>query len=149
MLIGGRKSKKSRMHKKQRTYKKRGGCGMSPLQPANYDGVGTIAAPAGDANFAGRPPFSTTQVGGGISYGYDNGADAGVYGGSYFPISKACMAATDPSRGGNNYMSGGKRRKSKKGKKSKKYGGSKRKSRSAKKYRQKGCSKKGGLFILA
>ena len=145
-----RKSTKSRTHKK---YNKRGGSGLPALNPANYEGVGTLAAPEGvDANYADRPPFSTTQVGGGMSYGYENGADAGVYGGNYFPISKACTAGIDASRGGNNYMSGGSRRK----RKSKSKSGGKRKhkhtskcgGRSAKKYRQKGCNKmRGGLFI--
>ena len=148
--------------KKRRTLKKKGGCGISPLSPAPYEGVGTLASPTEDANYAGRPTFSTTQVGGGMGYGYADGKDAGVYGGNYFPITRACMTGDDPSRGGNNFMSGGRRSRSKRsrskrsrskkrgGRKSKKSGGRRSKRRGGKKWSQKGCSKqKGGIFMVA
>ena len=155
--------------KKRRTFKKKGGCGIAPLSPAPYEGVGTLASPSQDANYAGRPTFSTTQVGGDIGYGYADGKDAGVYGGSYFPVTRACMSGMDPNRGGNNFMSGGRRRrrggsrkskcggrKSKCGGRTKKSGGRKSKrsrtkksgGRKSKKWSQKGCSKmKGGLLF--
>jgi hypothetical protein len=159
--------------KKRRTFKKKGGCGTPPLSPAPYEGVGTLASPSQDANYAGRPTFSTTQVGGDIGYGYADGKDAGVYGGSYFPVTRACMSGMDPSRGGNNFMSGGRRRRSRSkrssgkrssGKRSKKSGGKRTRSkksggrkskrtrskrRGGKKWSQKGCSKmKGGFFFV-
>jgi hypothetical protein len=158
--------------KKRRTFKKKGGCGTPPLSPAPYEGVGTLASPSQDANYAGRPTFSTTQVGGDIGYGYADGKDAGVYGGSYFPVTRACMSGMDPSRGGNNFMSGGSRRKRSRSSKksggkrrskrsSKKSGGKKSKSKKSggkrsrtkrsrsKKWSQKGCSKmKGGFFFV-
>ena len=144
--------------KKRRTFKKKGGCGTPPLSPAPYNGVGTLASPSQDANYAGRPTFSTTQVGGDIGYGYADGKDAGVYGGSYFPVTRACMSGMDPNRGGNNFMSGGKRRRHGRTKRSrskrsrtKKSGGSRTKKcggKRSKKWSQKGCSKMKGGFIF-
>ena len=152
--------------KKRRTFKKKGGCGTPQLSPAPYEGVGTLASPSEDANYAGRPTFSTTQVGGGMGYGYADGKDAGVYGGSYFPVARtSCITGADPSRGGNNFMSGGKRRRSRtkrKHRSSKKNGGSRKSKRRcrcgrvrcrcggtrSKKWLQKGCNKqKGGIML--
>jgi hypothetical protein len=98
---------------------------------------------------------------GGSAYGYASGADAGTYGGSYAPIKSICTNGnTDPNRGGNNFMSGGSRRKHTKRtsyKKHKRSSGGKRKSykkggkrkKGGKTYKQKGCSKlKGGLLLV-
>jgi hypothetical protein len=103
---------------------------------------------------------------GGSAYGYASGADAGTYGGSYAPIKSICTNGnTDPNRGGNNFMSGGSRRKhtkrtskrtsykkSKKGGKRKRSSGSTKRSsykKGGKTYKQKGCSKlKGGLLLV-
>jgi len=161
----------------------KGGGSPSPLTPEEYKGVGTIAV-AGDANYAKMPnTFPSNQVGGmcskhkgskkqrgGMSYGYANTADVPVVAGSYIPVTPMCTAKIDASRGGNNFMSGGKGRsktqrgglillggsKSKRTKRSKSkrsrtqrgglilLGGGKK----TKKWRQKGCSKKKGGFIM-
>lgn len=155
--MGGKGKKNS-----SRKYNKRGGCGSCVLSPAPFDGVGALAV-GGEANFANVPtmPPKSTMVGGGIGYGYTSGADAGKFGGNYFPITKECMAGgVDPSRGGNNFMSGGKRRSRGKrsgGKRSaKRKSGGKSKSRTkrsstkrrgGKKWSQKGCMR-GGLMLV-
>jgi hypothetical protein len=148
---------------KSRKYNKRGGCGSCVLSPAPFGGVATLPS-GGDANFAKVPtmPPSSTMVGGGIGYGYANGADASIFGGNYFPISKGCMSGIDSSRGGNNFMSGGRRSrrrgaKRSSGKRSRKHSGGKRKRsstkrsstkrRGGKKWRQKGCMS-GGILLV-
>ena len=139
------------IHGGKKRYNKKGGCGSCTMSPADYDGVSTLPNAPG-ANYAGRPPFQTTQVGG-DAYGYLSGADAAKYNGSYFPQSRIPATATDPSRGGNNFMAGGKKRTykkkrmSKKKRTSKKYGGKKR---TSKKWMQKGCKNvmKGGLIFV-
>ena len=87
---------------------------------------------------------------GGMGYGFSNPADVPVVAGSYFPVTPSCTAKMDLSRGGNNFMSGGKgRSKTQKGglillggKKNKTAKKSK-----IEKWWQKGCSKmKGGFF---
>ena len=170
-ITGGRKNKKNRSLKYR--MRKGGNALGGFLAPADYKGVATLPGAVGvDANFTETPniPPQSKQVGGG--YGYSSGSDAGVYGGSYASVTRNCTSLnTDPSRGGNNFMSGGRRRRSKRrGSKSKhrsaKKGGSKKrrsskhrssKRRSSKKggsrnkkYRQKGCSKrmKGGLILM-
>jgi len=148
--MGGKKNK-------SRKNNKRGGCGSCVLSPAPFGGVGTLAS-GGEANFAKVPtiPPSSTMIGGGIGYGYTNGAEAGKFGGNYFPISRECMAGgVDTSRGGNNFMSGGRRRRSSKKRSSKKRSGGKRtqkrsgsKRRGGKKWNQKGCKMRGGLILM-
>jgi len=175
-IHGGRKNKKSRSLK----YRMRkGGAALGGfLAPADYTGVATLPGTVGvDANFTETPnmPPQSRQVGGG--YGYSSGGDAGVYGGSYASVTRNCTSGNiDPSRGGNNFMSGGMRRRSRR-RSSKRRGskrrGSKSKRRSAKKggskkrrsskrrgskskkggrksYKQRGCSKrmKGGLILM-
>ena len=168
------------MVKRSRNLK--GGHSPSPWTPEEYKGVGTIAV-AGDANYAEKPDtFSSNQVGGmcskhkhskaqrgGMSYGFANTADVPIVAGSYSPVTPMCTAKVDASRGGNNFMTGGKGRSKTQrgglillgGRKSKRsnskrsrtqrgglilLGGrkSKRSKRSKKtqKWRQKGCSKK-------
>ncbi len=112
LIAGGRR-------KKNTSLKYRGGAAL-------YDSKGVEGYPrGGSANFANVPtiPPKSTQVGG-MGFGYANGADAGIFGGNYFPTSKVCSAEVDPSRGGNNFMSGGKRSGSKRsgGRKSKRSG---------------------------
>jgi hypothetical protein len=170
MLVhGGRKGLKKSMKNRSIKYRKRGGCGLLPLSPAPFDGVGTSSVGT-DVNFVKQPTYSTTQVGGGMGYGYDSGAEANTYGGNYFPITRACTAPPDPSRGGNNFMSGGhtcKRRHVKSGGRKSKRSGSKRsgskrggtkkcsggkRKRSSKcggkKWKQRGCNKKGGFIPI-
>ena len=157
----------------------KGGHSPSPWTPEEYKGVGTIAV-GGDPNYA-KPPdmYSSNQVGGkkrsrsqrgGMSYGFANTADVPTVAGSYTPVTPMCTAKVDASRGGNNFMSGGKGRsktqkgglillgggKSKKrsrtqrgglillgGKRSKsKRSKSKKRSKKTLKWLQKGCSKK-------
>ena len=149
LIAGGRR-------KKNTSLKYRGGAAL-------YDSKGVEGYPrGGSANFANVPtiPPKSTQVGG-MGFGYANGADAGIFGGNYFPTSKVCSAEVDPSRGGNNFMSGGKRSGSKRsgGRKSKRSGskrsgskrsgskrsGSKRSGGTRRKWKQKGCV--GGSFI--
>jgi hypothetical protein len=154
----------------------KGGNGLLPLTPGHYKGVGTIAV-AGDANYAKMPnKFSSNQVGGkhkhkrskskrsqrgGMGYGFANPAAAPYAAGSYFPITPTCASALDASRGGNNFMSGGskkrgskskrskskrsKSKRSKSNKRSKSKGGKKNKTQ---KWRQKGCSKMMGGMIM-
>ena len=163
MLVGGRRKNKSVKNKV-----KRGGCGGCVLSPASLtDGVSTLPASQMYSNSAKMPgTFSSRQVGG--SYGY--AATKDVFGGSYATPSTMCTGANaDPSRGGNNFMSGGKRirggtlkrrnaikrkggsrRKSKKGGKrsgskrsgSKRTGGSRKTKKGGRKSRRKGGSKK-------
>jgi len=153
LISGGRKSMKKSIKNRSLKYRKRGGCGMAAWSPAPFDGVGTSSVGT-DVNFVKQPTYSTMQVGGGMGYGYDSGADASTYGGNYFPITKACMAGNDPSRGGNNFMSGGrsrKRRHVKSGGRKSKRSGSKRsggKRSGSKKWKQRGCNKKGGFIPI-
>jgi hypothetical protein len=144
---------------------KRGGGLADSASP--YSGVGDLASPRGGPNYAENPTIPPqNRMIGGSAYGYASGADAATYGGSYAPIKSICTNGnTDPNRGGNNFMSGGSRRKHakrtnkrisyKKHKRSS--GGTKHKrtkhKRSGKKggktYKQKGCSKlKGGLLLV-
>ena len=172
-ITGGRKNKKNRSLK----YRMRkGGNALGIITPADYKGVATLPGAVGvDANFTETPniPPQSKQVGGG--YGYSSGGDAGIYGGSYASVTPNCTSLnTDPSRGGNNFMSGGRRRRSRRRsskrrsskrrtskrrsskRRSSKKGGSKKRRSSKKggsrnkKYRQKGCSKrmKGGLILM-
>ena len=99
----------------------KGGQSPSPLTPGEYKGVGTIAV-AGDANYAAKPnTFPSNQVGGmcskhnkkqrgGMSYGFANTTDVPNFAGSYSPVTPMCTAKVDVSRGGNNFMSGGKKK---------------------------------------
>ena len=140
---------------------KRGGGLADSASP--YSGVGDLASPRGGPNYAENPtiPPQNNMIGG-SAYGYASGADAGTYGGSYAPIKSICTNGnTDPNRGGNNFMSGGSRRKHTKRTSYKKHKRStKRKSykkggkrssykKGGKTYKQKGCSKlKGGLLLV-
>ena len=129
LLLYGGKKKSANKSKSSHSRVKRlvGGHAPSPLAPADFNGLGTSPA-AGGENFAEKPTTIPTskQVGGG--YGFVNGTDViskdvATFGGSYFPVSKVSTEAEiDPSRGGNNFMSGGK----------------------GKSWRQKGCNTKGG-----
>lgn len=152
---------------------KRGGGLADSASP--YSGVGDLASPGGGPNYAENPTIPPqNRMIGGSAYGYASGADAGTYGGSYAPIKSICTNGnTDPNRGGNNFMSGGSRRKhakrtsykkSKKGGKRKRSSGSTKRSykkggkrstkrssykKGGKTYKQKGCSKlKGGLLLV-
>ena len=141
---------------------KRGGGLADSASP--YSGVGDLASPRGGPNYAENPTIPPqNRMIGGSAYGYASGADAGTYGGSYAPIKSICTNGnTDPNRGGNNFMSGGSRRKhtkrstkskrssTKKGRK-RRSGGTKRSSykKGGKTYKQKGCGKlKGGLLLV-
>jgi hypothetical protein len=141
-IAGGRKGKKTTSLK----YRKRGG---ASLMPSPFDNGGVPAYPSGgttnNANIPTMPPKSTMV--GGMGYGYASGADAAIFGGNYFPIKPTCTQAVDPSRGGNNFMSGGARRRSTK-RSGTKRSGSKRKTKRSrtskkggKKWRQRGCKK--------
>jgi hypothetical protein len=124
---------------------KRGGCG-GMWSPAPFDGVGATL-PAGRANYElTNNQFGSKQVGG-DGYGYADGSDAKIINGSYFPVSRMPSTPTgDSTRGGNNFIGGSRRRRSKKSR------GTRRKSRSSKsrgshksggrskKWRQKGCN---------
>jgi hypothetical protein len=143
LVAGGRKAKKTTSLK----YRKRGGSG---LMPAPFDNSGVEAYPPGgttnNANIPTMPPKSTMI--GGMGYGYASGADAAVFGGNYFPIQPTCTGVVDPSRGGNNFMSGGAKRRTKRRSSKKRSGGSKRKTnrsrtskKGGKKWRQRGCKK--------
>ena len=141
LIAGGRKGKKTTSLK----YRKRGGAG---LMPSPFDNGGVPAYPPGgttnNANIPTMPPKSTMV--GGMGYGYASGADAAIFGGNYFPIKPTCTQAVDQSRGGNNFMSGGARRRTKRSgtKRKTKRNGSKRSRTSkkgGKKYRQRGCKK--------
>lgn len=108
-----------------------------------YDNKGIEGYPrGGSTNFANVPniPPKSMQVGG-MGYGYATGADAATFGGSYFPTAKVCSAAVDPSRGGNNFMSGGGKRSS--GRKSKGKRSSGRKSKRSGSRRTKGGKRSG------
>jgi hypothetical protein len=110
------------MVKRSRNVK--GGGSPSPLTPEEYKGVGTIPV-GGDPNYASVPNrFPSNQVGGmcskhkgskaqrgGMSYGFANTADVPIVAGSYVPVTPMCTAKIDASRGGNNFMTGGKGRK--------------------------------------
>jgi hypothetical protein len=140
----------------------RGGCGGGSAfaNAAPYPDGGNASTDL--ANFAGRPTFSTTQVGGsGVDVFPNNSVgfnpsnpgvlkDIAAFGGSYFPASFLNTGNNaDLSRGGNNFVGGGRSKRSRKGgrrsNKNKKGG---RKSRCSKggmrKWRGKGCSKKRG-----
>ena len=143
---------------------KRGGGLADSASP--YSGVGDLASPRGGPNYAENPTIPPqNRMIGGSAYGYASGADAATYGGSYAPIKSICTNGnTDLSRGGNNFMSGGSRRKRTKrstkskrsstkkgGKRKRRSGGTKRSSykKGGKTYKQKGCSKlKGGLLLV-
>ena len=139
-------SRKRKQHK-IRFYKRGGG----PLSPGDFPGAG--GAPTVPANYTEFPTTipTSTQVGGG--FGFESGGETSTYGGSYAPWSRNCTSGAIVSRGGNDVMSGGRRRKARKTKKGSKKGGA-RKSRKTKKggkkYRQRGCSKnkRGGNVIL-
>jgi hypothetical protein len=107
LIAGGRRGKKTSLK-----YRKRGGAG---LMPSPVDNGGVPAYPPGgttnNANIPTMPPKSTMV--GGMGYGYASGADAAIFGGNYFPVQPTCTQAVDPSRGGNKFMSGGTRRRSK------------------------------------
>ena len=136
MLRGGKK-------------KLRGGHSPGALSPAPY-ADGTNVSNSGANYLVPSNRFPSNQVGGG--YGFvDDVADIPSFAGSYFPVSKVCTASEfDASRGGNNFMSGGTRRRS-----------TRRRCGGSKKYKQKGCrgkrsggkrsgskkNKKGGLFL--
>ncbi len=117
MLRGGKK-------------KLRGGHSPGALSPAPY-ADGTNVSNSGANYLVPSNRFPTTQVGGG--YGFvDDVADIPSFAGSYFPVSKVCTANEfDASRGGNNFMSGGTRRRS-----------TRRRCGGSKKYKQKGCKGK-------
>jgi len=141
---------KKRNSKKNSSYRMRyGGYKLSDAATFN----GGVATPSADANFAKIPtiPPSSTQVGG--AYGYASGSEAATFGGSYASPAAICTGANlDPSRGGNNFMSGGRKRRG--AKRSAKRSSAKRTKRRAKKcggkkWSQKGCRKiKGGLLLL-
>jgi len=138
-------SRKRKQHK-IRFYKRGGG----PLSPADFTGgSGASMEPANYTEFPTTIPTST-QVGGG--FGFESGAETGTYGGSYAPWSRNCTSGAIVSRGGNDVMSGGRRRKVRKTKKGSKKGGAKKgrkTKKGGKKYRQRGCSRKvGGTVIL-
>ena len=140
-ITGGRKNKKNRSLKYR--MRKGGNALGGFLAPADYKGVATLPGAVGvDANFTETPnmPPQSKQVGGG--YGYSSGSDAGVYGGSYASVTRNCTSLnTDPSRGGNNFMSGGRRRRSRR--RSSKRRSSKRRS-SKRRSSKRRSSKKGG-----
>jgi len=136
LVAGGRKAKKTTSLK----YRKRGGSG---LMPAPFDNSGVEAYPPGgstnNANIPTMPPKSTMI--GGMGYGYASGADAAVFGGNYFPIQPSCTGAVDPSRGGNNFMSGGAKRRTKRRTKRSRTKRSRTSKKGGKKWRQRGCKK--------
>ena len=121
MLVhGGRKkSIKNRPKRVMRMrMRMRGGHSPLPFSPADYNGLGTSTL-NDPVNFAKMPNvFPSNQKGG--SYGFQGGVtDVSKFGGSYAPWSKSCTGGSPDanSRGGNNFMSGGMRRRSKKTKK--------------------------------
>ena len=163
------------IHGGKRSKNKRGGGGLAALSPANFGGVGNLATPDVNSNYTQNPQTipQSKMIGG--AYGYASGSNAATFGGSYPPIGTVCTNRNaDPSRGGNNFMSGGSRRrrsrrtKRSRTKRSSKKGGHKRSSkhkrsikhkRSSKKggkrsghkiYKQRGCSKKwkGGVLLV-
>lgn len=162
---GGKKSRKQCAGRRLR-----GGCGGGTAfaNAAPYPDGANVSTDS--ANFAGRPTFSTTQVGGSVdlfpnnSVGFDPSnpgvlKDIAAFGGTYFPASFLNTGNNaDLARGGNNFVGGGrsKRRRSnknKKGGRKSKRGGSHKCSKGGahtcskggvRKWRQKGCSKKRG-----
>jgi hypothetical protein len=154
---------KKRNSKKNSSYRMRyGGYKLSDAAAFN-GGVDTMSS--ADANFAKIPtiPPPSTQVGG--AYGYASGSDAATFGGSYASPAPICTGANlDPSRGGNNFMSGGRKRRGAKRTKrsarrssakrtkrsSTKRGGTKRRAKKCggKKWSQKGCRKMSGGIPL-
>ena len=104
--------------------KQRGGNshGMPILNPANIDrnALDTNKFPLGAENY-GRPPnmFSSNVnptnlvQGGGAGFGYTTGSNTNLYAGSYAPIDRNCTGCEVGARGGNNFMSGGGRSKTK------------------------------------
>jgi hypothetical protein len=160
-IHGGKKhNSKKRNSKKNSSYRMRyGGYKLSDAAQFN----GGVATPSADANFAKIPtiPPSSTQVGG--AYGYASGSEAATFGGSYAAPAPICTGANlDPSRGGNNFMSGGRKRRgakrtkrsakrsSAKRTKRTKRGGTKRRAKKCggKKWSQKGCRKMSGGIPL-
>jgi hypothetical protein len=93
--------------------KLRGGHSPSPLSPADFT-LGDNMARGVNANYAKMPnAFPSNQVGG-DGYGFSSGSEVSPFGGSYAPIARyGSDLPNDLSRGGNNVMSGGRRRKSK------------------------------------
>ena len=157
------------IHGGKRSKNKRGGGSLAALSPANFGGVGNLATPDVNSNYTQNPQTipQSKMIGG--AYGYASGSDAATFGGSYPPIRTVCTNGNaDPSRGGNNFMSGGSRRSKRSGhKRSSTKGGHKRsrKHRHSKKggkhsikkggkrnktYKQRGCSKKwkGGVLLV-
>ena len=150
---GGKKSRKQCAGRRLR-----GGSAFANAAP--YPDGANVSTDS--ANFAGRPAFSTTQVGGSVdlfpnnSVGFDPSIpgvlkDIAAFGGTYFPASFLNTGNNaDLTRGGNNFVGGGrsKRRRSNKnkkgGRKSKRGGSHKCSKGGMKKWRGKGCSKKRG-----
>jgi hypothetical protein len=151
-VTGGRKAPKKNGSLKK--YRSRGGALSSLSSAAPYNGVGTLPA-TGTPNMEQRPTTipQSRQVGG-MGYGYASGADASLFGGNYFPTSPNCTSMVDSSRGGNNFMSGGGRRRRTKRTGTKRTGtkrrGTKRSrgGRKSKKWRQKGCNMRGGVSVV-
>lgn len=146
--LGGKKLKNRSIH---RRITRGGGGAPMPYGYAPVDAVGPLP-PA--TNFLQQPTFSTNQVGGN-GYGYSNGGENSTFGGSY-PAQSPFSDGGDKSRGGNNVLSGGRRRGSNMRGRGRTYkhkrGGSKKKGkRSRKHWRMRGCSKRmrGGQFPMA
>jgi hypothetical protein len=108
------------------------GGSLHSLSPADFDGLATLPNVGPNYRHVPTIPGSSTQVGGGYSYGYNGGKDVSTFGGNYAPYSSSNTGSEfDTSRGGNNFMSGGAKR---------------RRRRTAKKTKwlQIGCNKKKG-----
>jgi hypothetical protein len=112
--------------------KYKGGHSPSPLSPATYK-LGENMASGAEPNFSKLPnAFPSNQVGGG-GYGFTSGGDVTPFGGSYAPFARYGGEVPDATRGGNNVVqTGGRRRKNK----------SQSQSKSQRKWRMKGCSRK-------
>jgi hypothetical protein len=109
-----------------RKMKYKGGHSPSPLSPATYK-LGENMAAGVEPNFAKMPnAFPSNQVGGG-GYGFTSGGDVTPFGGSYAPFARYGGEVPDATRGGNNVVQTGGRR---------------RKNKSQSKWRMKGCSRK-------
>jgi len=152
------------IHGGKRSKNKRGGGSLAALSPGIFGGVGNLATPGVDPNYAENPQTipGSKMIGG--AYGYASGSNAATFGGSYPEIGTVCTNGNaDPSRGGNNFMSGGSRRRrsrrsSKKGGKrsrtkrssKKRKGGSTKRKGGSRKWRQIGCNKRmrGGLILI-
>ena len=148
------------IHGGKRSKNKRGGGSLAALSPANFGGVGNLATPDVNSNYTQNPQTipQSKMIGG--AYGYASGSNAATFGGSYPPIGTVCTNGNaDPSRGGNNFMSGGSRRtkrsrtkrsrtKRSRTKRSRKHKHSSKKG--GKIYKQRGCSKKwkGGVLLV-